>query len=152
MEEYMIIIWILIIIIGVGLDILSSAMIFVWFALGAFVAVIANLCGATISLQIILAIFVSLIGIAVGYPFARKIIKKSVKPKKTMEENYIGQEYIAEENILDHGQLKVSGIYWTVINKGEEIKKGEKLRVTGIEGTKLIVTLVKNNLKIKEEV
>lgn len=140
-------IWIIIIILGIVLDILSSAMIFAWFALGAFAAVIANLCGANIPVQVILAVLVSSVGIAVGYPIAKKLIKESVKPKKTMEENYIGQEYIAEEAISDHGQLRVNGIYWTVINNGQEIQKGDTLKITGIKGTKFIVESIKNKIE-----
>ena len=45
----------------------------------------------------------------------------------------------AEEDIVDRAKIKVDGIYWTVQNLGEVIKKDESFKITGIEGIKLII-------------
>ena len=42
-----------------------------------------------------------------------------------MEQTYIGKIMIAEKDIDEKSEIKVSGIYWTVINKGSKINKGE---------------------------
>lgn len=56
-----------------------------------------------------------------------------------MEETYIGRVMKAEEDIIEKAKVKVDGIYWTVLNKGEEIKRGENFEIIGIEGIKLII-------------
>ena len=48
---------------------------------------------------------------------------------------------IAEKDIDEKSEIQVSGIYWTVINKGSKINKGDKFVITGIEGNKLTVKL-----------
>ena len=45
----------------------------------------------------------------------------------------------AEEDIKDKAKVKVDGIYWTVLNCGDEIKKGEYFKIIGIEGIKLTI-------------
>ena len=42
---------------------------------------------------------------------------------------------------VEKSEIKVSGIYWTAINKGPKINKGDKFIITGIEGNKLIIKL-----------
>lgn len=143
-------IWIAVIVLGVVADIMSSLMIFIWFSLGALVATVANILGASMGVQVILFFAVSVLGIVIGYPMARKMIKKSVKQKDTMENSYIGEVFVAENDIKDSGQLKVNGIYWTVINTGDIIRKNEKLKVTGIKGTKLMVTKFNENINKQE--
>ena len=98
---------------------------------------IANLVGASFVIQVIIAGIVSIIAIAIGVPFARKKFKTDIKSKPLMEETYIGRIFNCEENIKAEGRLKVSGIYWAVVNEGEEILKGDKLIITGIVGSKL---------------
>ncbi len=53
-----------------------------------------------------------------------------------MEETYIGKIMVAEENIDQKATLKINGIYWTVINEGEIIHKGEKFIISSIDGAK----------------
>lgn len=121
------------------LDIATSSFLFVWFSLGAFVALIASLMGAAIGLQIILFLGVSIVTISIGYPWARKKFKKSVTHTPLMEETYIGKVLKAEEDIEQRGKAKLSGVYWAVINKGPIIKKGESFKVIRFEGNKLII-------------
>ena len=82
---------------------------------------------------------INLITVSLGYPWAKKKFKKSVKRTPLMEETYIGRVMKAEEDIIEKAKVKVDGIYWTVLNKGEEIKRGENFEIIGIEGIKLII-------------
>lgn len=129
--------WIVLTIILIAIDILTSTFLFCFIAIGTFIAMIANLIGASFIVQVIIAGIVSVIAIAVGVPFARKKFKTDIKSKPLMEETYIGRVFNCEENIKEEGRLKVSGIYWAVVNEGEEILKGDKLIITGIVGSKL---------------
>lgn len=134
-----IILWL---VIGVGvilLDIGTSLFLFVWFAIGSVVAIIAALVGLSFAWQLILFGISSIIAISIGYPWSRKKFKNTVNSTKLMEEEYIGKTFIASEDIDYRYRFKVSGIYWTGENKGEKILKGQKFQVVGIEGNKLVI-------------
>ena len=134
-----IILWL---VIGVGvilLDIGTSLFLFVWFAIGSVVAIIAALAGLSFAWQLILFGISSIIAISIGYPWSRKKFKNTVNRTKLMEEEYIGKTFIDSEDIEDRYRFKVSGIYWTGENKGEKILKGQKFQVVGIEGNKLVI-------------
>ena len=134
-----IILWL---VIGVGvilLDIGTSLFLFVWFAIGSVVAIIAALVGLSFAWQLILFGISSIIAISIGYPWSRKKFKNTVNRTKLMEEEYIGKTFIASEDIDYRYRFKVSGIYQTGENKGEKILKGQKFQVVGIEGNKLVI-------------
>ena len=134
-----IILWL---VIGVGvilLDIGTSLFLFVCFAIGSVVAIIAALVGLSFAWQLILFGISSIIAISIGYPWSRKKFKNTVNRTKLMEEEYIGKTFIASEDIDYRYRFKVSGIYWTGENKGEKILKGQKFQVVGIEGNKLVI-------------
>ena len=135
-----VIIWILVAIFLVVIDIITSSFIFMWFSLGALVAIILSLLNFTVLYQIIAFLIIGVVTISIGYPLAKKKFKTDVKQVPTMEETYIGKTMTAEEDMGETSLINVSGIYWTAYNKGRVIKKGEEYTITGIEGNKLIVS------------
>lgn len=136
---YLMLVWIGIAIAMVIIDLVTSAFLFSWIGLGAIAAVIFNLLKFSLLAQIITFAVVSLIAIGVGYPWAKKKFKTDIKTIPLMEETYIGMILDSEKNIKETALVKVRGSYWTVINEGEEIKKGDKFIITGIEGTQLMI-------------
>ena len=139
-----VIIWILVAIFLVVIDIITSSFIFMWFSLGALVAIILSLLNFTVLYQIIAFLIIGVVTISIGYPWAKKKFKTDVKQVPTMEETYIGKTMTAEEDMGETSLINVSGIYWTACNKGKIIQKGEEFTITGLEGTKLIVKLKEN--------
>ena len=136
-----VIVWILVAIAVIAIDIVTSSFIFMWFSLGAIVAIILSLLGISVAWQIIAFLVVGIATVSIGYPWAKKKFKADVNHVPTMEQTYIGKEMIADEDMEEKSKIKVSGIYWTAYNKGKTIKEGEKYTITGIEGNKLIVKL-----------
>ena len=134
-----VIFWIIVAAVVIAIDMVTSNFLFAWFAVGAFVAMIADLLGVTFGVQVVLFLVVNLITVSVGYPWAKRKFKEGVKRTPLMEENYIGRVMKAEEDIVDRAKIKVDGRYWTVQNLGEVIKKDESFKITGIEGIKLII-------------
>lgn len=134
-----VIFWIIVAAVVIAIDMVTSNFLFAWFAVGAFVAMIADLLGVTFGVQVVLFLVVNLITVSVGYLWAKRKFKEGVKRTPLMEENYIGRVMKAEEDIVDRAKIKVDGIYWTVQNLGEVIKKDESFKITGIEGIKLII-------------
>ena len=136
-----VIVWILVAIAVIAIDIVTSSFVFMWFSLGAFVAIILSLIGISVAWQIVAFLVIGVATVSIGYPWAKKKFKADVNHVPTMEQTYIGKEMIANEDMEEKSKIKVSGIYWTAYNKGKIIKKGERYTITGIEGNKLIVKL-----------
>ena len=134
-----IILWIIIAAVAIIIDIATSNFLFAWFTIGAIAAMIADFLGVRFGVQVIIFLVINLITVSLGYPWAKKKFKNSVKRTPLMEETYIGRIMKAEEDIIEKAKVKVYGIYWTVLNTGEEIKSGENFKIIGIEGIKLII-------------
>lgn len=131
--------WIVLGVISIVIDIASSAFLFVWFAVGSVTAAVAALLGYSFTIQIITFFAVSMLFVGIGYPLVTKTIKHSVQKTPTTEESYIGREFIIDENVIDKATIKIDGIYWTVKNDGEPVKKGDRIMVTGLEGNKIVI-------------
>jgi membrane protein implicated in regulation of membrane protease activity len=139
----MLLIWILV---GVGcvmIDLATNAFLFVWFAIGAFAAIIAQLLGYSTFVQVIIFAAVSIVFMAIGYPLVKKTIKQTVKKTPTMEQSYIGRTFTADEDVVEKALVKIDGIYWTVKNEGERVVKGDKIKIVGIKGNKIIINKIK---------
>lgn len=131
--------WVFIGIITLILDILTSSFLFVWFTIGSISAIIALVLGHPFSVQLTTFIAVSSLFLAVGYPLVKRTIKKTVKRTPTMEESYIGRVFTVDDDVIDKAVVKFDGIYWTIKDEGHSIKKGDSVKITGIQGNKLIV-------------
>ena len=114
-----VIVWILVAIAVIAIDIVTSSFIFMWFSLGAIVAIILSLLGISVAWQIIAFLVVGIATVSIGYPWAKKKFKADVNHVPTMEQSYIGKEMIADEDMEEKSKIKVSGIYWTAYNKGK---------------------------------
>lgn len=134
-----VIFWIIIAAVAIIIDIVTSNFLFAWVTIGAIAAMIADFLGISFGVQVIIFLVINLITVLLGYPWIKKKFKKSVKRTPLMEETYIGRIMKAEEDIIEKARVKVDGIYWTVLNTGEEIKAGENFKIIGIEGIKLII-------------
>jgi len=134
--------WVIVALTALIIDITTSSFMFIWFAIGAVAAIIAIGLNASVVVQAISFVAVSAVVMAIGYPIVKKTIKKTVERTLTMEEGYIGKEFIIAKDIDVKANIKFQGIYWTVKNVGEPLKKGDSVQVTGIEGNKLLIAKV----------
>ncbi|MEG2353455.1 MAG: NfeD family protein [Clostridium sp.] len=136
-------VWLVIAIAGIVIDALSSNFLFIWFTLAAVVSIIAMLLGLSVVWQIVLFVVLSTILIIVAYPLVKKEMSKTVTVTKTQEQGYIGKIYTSECDIESKATIKIGGTYWTVINEGELITKGNKFKILELRGTKFLVALEK---------
>lgn len=137
-----VILWILIAIGVFVIDILSSSFCFILLAAGSIAAAVCASIGMSFASQIIVFSIVNIISIAAGYPWLKKKFKKGFIKTPRMEESYIGKIIESDKEIKDKAQIKVGGEYWTVVNMGTEIKRGDRFKITGIEGIKLLINKV----------
>ena len=81
-----VIVWILVAIAVIAIDIVTSSFIFMWFSLGAIVAIILSLLGISVAWQIIAFLVVGIATVSIGYPWAKKKFKADVNHVPTMEQ------------------------------------------------------------------
>ena len=139
--------WIIVAIVMIVLDLATSAFLFCWIGFAAIISAILNLFSLSFFIQVVIFGVVSLILILVGYPLVKKKFKTNINSLPLMEENYIGMIFEAEEKIESTAQIKVSGIYWVVVNEGEVIEKGDKFIIKGIQGNRFIINKYKEGEK-----
>lgn len=131
--------WVIISIVALVADIMTSSFFIAGFTIGGIFAIIAQMWGCNIVEQIAIFSVVSAGAIMVEYIWFRKKLKKSIPKTLRMEEEYVGMTVTADQDIEESGRMKVGGIYWTVINSGDRICKGEKATIVGIKGNKFII-------------
>lgn len=114
----------------------------IWFAAGAFVAMVASFFGAAVWLQALLFLVVSSALVVLLWPF----IKKFLNPKltKTNVDAIVGSEgYVTTDidNVSATGQVKLGAMEWTARStSGKNIPKGTLIRVDRVEGVKVYVS------------
>ena len=116
----------------------------IWFALGAFAAMLSSLLNAPLWLQFTWFAVVSLVSLWFTRPFVKKFVNSRTTP--TNLDMVIGQDCVVTEdidNVLGTGAVTVSGKEWTarMDNAEHSAKKGEVVTAVRIEGVKLIVEL-----------
>lgn len=142
----LLIVWILIAVAGIVVDVITSAYLFFAFTVGAIIAIISGMLGATNTTQILIFLLTSGATFGISYPIIKRTLKQTVKRTLRMEEEYIGRELIADEDIADKALIKIEGIYWTVKNLNGVVKKGDRIRVVGIEGNKILVERIEGGI------
>ena len=121
---------------------LTMSLVSIWFAVGAFGAVILALCGASFTVQIIAASIIAIICIL----FIRKYALKYFNTNRTMTnvDAMIGKKGVVIEkvsNLYATGKVKIDGMEWTAraVTQDEEIPADETIVVRDISGVKVIV-------------
>jgi membrane protein implicated in regulation of membrane protease activity len=143
------VLWIIISVMALLVDIATGAFLFIWFTIGGIASIIALIFNQSFTAQLIVFVAFSGISMGIGYPIIRKSLGRTVAKTSTMEEGYLNREINVDEDFIEIARVKIDGIYWTVKNSGEPVKKGDKVVIIGIEGNKLIVK--KQNLEKENE-
>ena len=136
-------VWLALTVVFVITEAASAQLTSVWFALGAFVAFLATLCGVEqLWIQIVIFIAVSAIALVLTRPLVKKMLSR--KQEATNADRCIGQTGIvtrAIRNLQGEGAVKVNGVEWTARTEDDrEVPEGETVRILRIEGVKLIVS------------
>lgn len=116
----------------------------IWFAAGAFVAMIAAALGAGLWLQVTLFLLVSGALLALLWPMVQKFLRPNLK--KTNLDSIIGTSGLVTvtiDNLGATGQVKLNGMEWTARStSGKIIDPHTEVKVDRIEGVKVFVTPV----------
>lgn len=123
------------------LEVATVNMVSLWFVGGAAAALIAQLLGGNVWVQIIVFFVVSIVLLACLRPFTRKY----VTPNKTATnaDKALGQQaYLTEtvDNLRGTGALKLDGKEWSARSaNGDVLPEGMLVTVVKMEGVKLYV-------------
>ncbi len=135
------IIWLVIFLILLVMEIVSLGLTTIWFAGGALVAFIVTLLDASIVIQVVLFVVISLILLFVTRPIAVKYLNKGLS--KTNVDEVIGKKAMVSkriDNINATGEVVLEGEIWMARSENNDIiEEGEQVSVVAVEGIKLIV-------------
>ncbi len=136
------VVWLVVFVVMLIVEGAAPGLVSIWFAGGAAVAFVLNLCGVSLAIQIIAFIFASAACILLLRPLAKRYINDKKTP--TNADAFVGLEGIVVQEIDDvkgTGQVKVKGQVWTARSAdGSRIPEGTSVVSVEISGAKLIVT------------
>ena len=140
MEEYMIVIWFVVIILAAVIEMNTMDLSSIWFSAGALFAFIFSLLNAGWVVQIIIFLVVSIALIILVRPVVKRYLKTNVI--STNSDRLVGKVAVCTKiiRIGERGEVKIDGKFWLAVTSGEEdIDVEERVEVLAIEGVKLIV-------------
>lgn len=136
-------------ILAVLIEIATTDLTSIWFAVGSFFAVIANLFlhNDYIAIQVIIFAVVSILTIFLLRPIFRKKIDCPKIP--TNVDALIGKMVIVVSNIELNkpGIIKTEGIEWSAITNNDSFVVGDLVEVVSISGNTLLVQKRKEDKK-----
>ncbi len=149
-----VLIWLGIMILFLIIEAVTVGLATIWFAAGAFAAILAGLLGVGVMGQIVLFFLVSLILLI----FTRPIVIKYINPNKirTNYENAVDKTVRITKRVDNRngaGTADLNGQEWTVRmqDDGIVLEEGELARVVAVEGVKLILAPHNAGLDVGEK-
>ena len=144
-ETYTWIIWLALFVVMLGVEALGPALVSVWFAFGALVALIVSFIpGVAWWVEIVIFVVISVATLLALRPIVRRYIKRN--NYNTNIDSFTGKRgYVIEDiTYLRPGAVKIGDVSWTAIpvNKDETILENEIIEVVAVSGNKLIVKKV----------
>ena len=139
--------WFIAFVVLVIMECFTMGLTTIWFAAGALVAAIASFLDASIAVQMILFIAVSILMLVFTRPWALRFLNK--RTVKNNVESLIGKYAIVTEeidNLNVKGMIMVQGVNWTARSADDKITipKESQVVIKQIVGAKCIVEMIQN--------
>ena len=133
--------WIAAVVVLLIIEVATTQLVTIWFAVGAAAGLTAYLCGLNYGWQFGLFVAVSALALVVTRPLVKKFVRRDFNP--TNADRCIGETAVVTEEInnsLGTGAVKLGGTEWTArSSENIIIEKGTEVTVEKIDGVKLIV-------------
>lgn len=137
----MALLWTVVTVLLAMLEAATTQFICIWFAGGAFLALIASVLGLGVWWQIVVFVISSCILLFLTKPFVKRALKNG--HEKTNFDAVIGMTvpvHTAIDNVKSEGAVKIRDVIWSARSEnGEKIEVGTMVEIVRIEGVKLIV-------------
>lgn len=131
------------------IEIFNISFLLIWPGIGSFFAFIASVLGAPIEIQLAVFAISTTIMIIFMKPLTTKLFKNKDSTKMN-NDAMIGKKGVVIKEINsteDVGQVKVAGELWSATTLNDEkIKINEIVEVTKVDGVKLVVTKINENV------
>ncbi len=141
MSEYIAFIWIGFAIFMLICEGLTSQLVSIWFVFGSVAAAISCIFTDNFLIQSVVFVIVSFICLIATRPLVKKITKQTIV--HTNADGMVGRMALVTMDIVNTkgtGQVNVDGELWSAKSvDNREIKSGANVRITGIQGVKLLV-------------
>lgn len=136
-------IWFGIIILTLIVESQTADLVSIWFAPGAFVAMILAFCNVGFGVQFGVFIGITVIGLILTFTVIRPRMKKKHKIEKTNADALIGKLAHVEEDIDNRapsGVVKINGQLWTARMTDDTLSasKDDWVEIAEVAGSKLI--------------
>ena len=145
-----IVIWLILAAGFLVVELITVAMVSVWFLAGALAALAAALLGAALWLQIVVFLVVSALCFWLLYPRLKHLVTRG--RQATNADMVIGKTCRVTQridNIASTGAVSVGGKTWSARSEnGEPIEEGALVTARSIQGVKLIVAPAKQTLSV----
>lgn len=142
-------VWLLLLIGFIALEAATTQFICIWFAGGAFAALISAMFDLNIWWQVSVFVSVSALLLVFTKQFVNRL--KTKTPLKTNIDAFMGQTAVVLDEISNPdsvGTIRFRGIEWSARSAdGGFIAKGEYVRIKGIDGVKLVVERIPKERK-----
>ena len=139
--EAMIWIWLSVMVMALVCEGLTTALVSIWFAPGALVAMALAALKAPIWAQSLVFFIVSSVCIGLFQSFFKKKLGKN-KKSATNTDMLIGEKAVVAEaidNIRAEGCIKINGQLWSAKSEdGSVISQGEIVEIIAVSGVKLV--------------
>ena len=133
-------IWTIIIVMSIIVEAATINLVSIWFALGALLALIADLLHISTVIQIVIFAISPTIIVAITRPLSKKYLRGKII--RTNSDRVIGKHCLITETITpdQKGEAKVMGSLWLASSLNNEvIEAGEYAEVVSIEGAHVVV-------------
>ena len=139
--EHMVWVWVAVMALAALVEAATPMLVSIWFSVGALAAMLAAYFGASITVQLLLFVFVSIAALVGLRPLAKRFIDPHIVP--TNADRLLGGEAQVTETIDNErsaGAVYIDGKTWTARSEdGSIIPAGEQVEVVRMEGVKLFV-------------
>lgn len=136
-------IWLIVLLVTVAIEMMTTVLISIWFAFGAVFALIASLLGLSISWQIAIFALISIFTLTFTKPFVEKKFFPKKNIVKTNVDALVDKEAIVTSeisNLKGTGEVLLDGNHWTARSEKDQIiPVSSTVLVKRIEGVKVIV-------------
>ena len=144
-ETYTWIIWLALFVAMLAVEALGPALVSVWFAFGALVALIVSFIPEVAWwVEVVIFVVISLATLLALRPVLRRYFKRN--NYNTNIDSFTGKRgYVIEDiTYLKPGAVKIGDVSWTAIpvEKDQKILENEVIEVVAVNGNKLIVKKV----------
>jgi membrane protein implicated in regulation of membrane protease activity len=135
--------WFSVVILTLVIESQTADLVSIWFAPGAFVAMILAFFDVHIAIQLAVFVGLTVLGLILAFTVIRPRMSKHNKVEKTNADALSGKLAIVEEDIQNNaarGAVKINGQLWTarMEDPADTPVKGDWVEIVRVEGAKLI--------------